>query len=578
MICKKLQLLCLLAIVHMACRTAPTAIDPYVSGPVFFVAPEGNDKASGTTPTRTWSGAGPFATLERARDALRKTGGGTVYIRGGVYTRDETFELGEEDGMADHPVIYRAYPGEKPIFRGGRTVKGFAPVTDANILSRLDESARSHIVQVELTQNGVRDFGKLSPRGFGRPVQPAGLELFFRGKAMELARWPNKGEYVRIASVPAGADGGKFTYSEDRPSRWKNAKDIWLHGYWTWDWAESYEKVASIDSDRKEIATEPPHGVYGYKANVRWYALNLLEELDTPGEWYLDRDSGILYFWPPDEISGDDVMVSVLTAPMVSITGASGVTIQGLTFECARGAGIAVSGGQHNRIAGCTLRNFGTFAILLNGDAGLGNPVEADDGRDNGVVSCNISACGEGGILLGGGNRRTLAKGRNFAVNNDISDYSRWVWTYRPAIAITGVGNRIAHNLIHDAPHMGILLHGNDHVIEYNELHHLCLDTADVGAFYMGRDFTEWGNVVRYNFFHDNGHGDVNDVYLDDCASGTKVVGNVFYKSGRGVHLGGGRNTTIDNNIFVDCARDPRGRTLVWLEEVRRCRAMRPDA
>jgi parallel beta-helix repeat protein len=555
MICKKLLPLFVLAIVHTACRSHQSATtQPVVSGPTIYVATTGNDKWNGSAPEPNWLKTdGPVATLERARDLLRKTGGGTVYIRGGTYTRSQTFDLGEEDSAADHPVVYRAYPGEHPIFSGGAKLRGFAPVTDPKILARLDENAKPHILQVELTQNGVRDFGKLSTRGFGRPIQPAALELFFRGKAMDLARWPNKGEYARIASVPNGPTGGKFTYTGDRPNRWKDAKDIWLHGYWTWDWAESYEHVASLDVSTKTIATDPPHGVYGYKANARWYAMNLLEEIDSPGEWYLDRESGMLYFWPPEPISDGDVVVSTLTTPMVSINGAAGVTIRDLTFEDARGAGIVVMGGRGNRIAGCTLRNLGTFAVCLNGDPGLGNPTEGDDGRDNGVVSCNISSCGEGGIILGGGNRKTLAHGRNFAVNNDISDYSRWVWTYRPAIALTGVGNRIANNLIHDAPHMGILLHGNEHVIELNELHHLCQDTADVGAFYMGRDFTEWANVVRNNFFHDNGHGDVNDVYLDDCASGTTVTGNIFYKSGRGVHLGGGRNVTIDNNIFVDC-------------------------
>ena len=64
-----------------------------------------------------------------------------------------------------------------------------------------------------------------------------------------------------------------------------------------------------------------------------------------------------------------------------------------------------------------------------------------------------------------------------------------------------GVGSRVSHNYIHDAPHAGILLSGNNHVIELNELTRLCLETGDVGGFYMGRNWEERGNVVRYNYF-----------------------------------------------------------------------------
>jgi parallel beta-helix repeat protein len=116
------------------------------------------------------------------------------------------------------------------------------------------------------------------------------------------------------------------------------------------------------------------------------------------------------------------------------------------------------------------------------------------------------------------------------------------------------VGNRVAENTIHDLPHFGIWLHGNEHVIERNEIHHVCLETNDAGAFYMGRDFSERGNVIRHNYFHDLGEGDlVQGVYLDDCASGTTVAGNVFIRAGRGIMIGGGRDNTVTDNFFESC-------------------------
>src|SRR6185369_4601553 len=111
----------------------------------------------------------------------------------------------------------------------------------------------------------------------------------------------------------------------------------------------------------------------------------------------------------------------------------------------------------------------------------------------------------------------------------------------RPAVMAFGVGQHVAHNLIHDAPHSGVIIHGNDHLIEYNDMHHLCLETNDCGAFYIGRDWSERGNVVRYNYFHDLGKADVvQSIYLDDWTSGMLIYGNICYKGGRGIMVGGG--------------------------------------
>jgi hypothetical protein len=131
----------------------------------------------------------------------------------------------------------------------------------------------------------------------------------------------------------------------------------------------------------------------------------------------------------------------------------------------------------------------------------------------------------------------------------------------------------ISHNLLHDAPHSAILFGGNEHLIEFNEIHNVCLESDDAGSLYCGRDWGIRGNIIRYNFFHhidselEGSHG-VHAVYLDDCASGLKVFGNVFYDiSGRGVMCGGGRDNQIINNIFVKCGSahftDRRGK--VWV-------------
>ncbi len=533
-------------ILSLSTPTPALALDLYIS-------PHGND---------TWSGRlaeanadrtdGPFATLERARDEIRRvrtaaqdlTEPVTVHLRAGVYVRDNAFELTAQDrGMPRAPITYRAHKQERVRLTGGRRITDFAPLMDEAILERLDPAARANVLQADLRAAGIDDFGNLTPRGFGRAVQPAALELFFDDKPMTLARWPNEG-WVRIADVPDGKDGGKFTYGGDRPERWRHADDVWLHGFWTWDWADSFEHVARIDTDRNEIATDPPHGVYGYKQGARYYALNLLEELDQPGEWYLDRTTGKLYFWPPSPIDKSEAWVSVLD-DMIRLEDVSHVTFRGLLIDMVRGNAVTITGGADCRIAGCTIRNVGNVAVAVR------------DGTGHGVVGCDISRTGDGGITLTGGDRKTLTPGGHYALNNDIHDYSRWVITYRPAVSISGVGARVAHNLIHDAPHMGIALHGNEHVIEFNEVHHVCMDTDDAGAFYMGRDYSQRGNVVQHNYFHHvgdyTGRVGVQSIYLDDFTSGTTVYGNICYRAGRAVLIGGGRDNVVENNVFVDC-------------------------
>jgi len=523
----------------------------------FYVSPNGNDSWSGrlASPNRTRTD-GPFATLERARDAIRalKKQGGlpdsgvTVWLRGGTYTQLTPFELTAEDsGTPQSPITYSAYRNEQVRLVGGKRVTGWQPVKDDAVLRRLPPAARGKVLVADLRAQGITDFGQMLRRGFGSSAAvPAGLELFYNGKPMPLARYPNEG-WLKIATTPAGQQGGCFTCDDPRLRRWTEAKDVWVHGYWTWDWADSYERVVSIDAEKGEIVTAEPHGVYGYTPGKRFRVLNLLEELDAPGEWWLDRENALLYFYPPDD-GASEAMVSLTEKPLMTLNGVSHLRIERMTFEVCRATGIEMRGGQQNTIAGCTFRNIGTVGVVIEG------------GTEHKVVSCDFMDLGDGGIQVSGGDRNTLTPCQHEVLNCLFTRYSRWSRTYRPAVLVNGVGVRVAHCLMYDAPHNAILFGGNDHLFEYNEVHHVCTETGDAGAFYIGRDFTQRGTVIRYNYFHDLGKSlqaetfvDVMAVYLDDCASGITIFGNVFYKAGRAAMIGGGRDNTVENNIFVEC-------------------------
>src|ERR1035441_5421742 len=356
-----------------------------------YVSTTGSDTNPGTR-------AKPFATLERARDQVRRlsqdhklaSGDLTVWLRGGDYFRTNALELTAADsGTADAPIVWRACKGESVRLLGGRKLSGFEPVTDPVVLARLPEAARGHVLQVDLSALGLTDFGKTPRRTTARPLSPAHCELFFGGRPMTLARWPNEGAWEQIAGVPEsgatkdehGGQIGKleegFLYSSDRPRQWKDTRDLWVHGYWSWDWANSYERADSMDLERRLIKTAAPHGLYGFRKGQRFYFLNLLEELDQPGEWYLDRQTRLLYFWPPaplqfkvhpskfnvqssqPKLSGTppEILLSLLSEPLLDLTGVSHATFRGLTLEATRGSAVQIHGGASNRIAGCLIRN-----------------------------------------------------------------------------------------------------------------------------------------------------------------------------------------------------------------------------
>ncbi|NIS51588.1 MAG: hypothetical protein GWN67_10755, partial [Phycisphaerae bacterium] len=152
-------------------------------------------------------------------------------------------------------------------------MNGWRKVKKQDILERLDTTAREKVYQADLKAEGINDFGKLKSRGFGRGISPAALELFFQDKPMNIARWPND-SFLKIAGFTKGKDDGHgrtlgeltkgFQYEGDRPKRWKDTSDIWVHGYWAYDWANSYEHIASIDLKKRLIKTSPPHGNYGF--------------------------------------------------------------------------------------------------------------------------------------------------------------------------------------------------------------------------------------------------------------------------------------------------------------------------
>jgi hypothetical protein len=534
-------------------------------GAEFHVSPSGDDAGPG-------SAARPFATPARARAAVRefrtagrlKEGVG-VSVHPGTYRLGTSLILGPEDsGIEGAPVVWEAAGGGPVRFSGGPSVEAhlLQPVTDPSFHARLDPAARGHIMRADLRPANLGNLAEYPDSFRGVPATP---ELIFNDQRMTLARWPNEG-WTTIArildsgSVPREGETdnrpGIFEYSGDRPGRWNVQAGVWLQGYWCFDWYEETIRVKAINPDRHSIALAKP-SLYGVKQGNpsprRYRALNLLEELDRPGEFYLDRSTDTLFFWPPAEPKGSRIVLSTLTTPLLILTNAEHITLRGFTLEAGLGDGIEVSGGRSNAILACTMRNLRQVGIRVAG--GLGHRIEG----------CDIHDTGTGGLVLEGGDRKTLTPAGHQAINNHIWQFSRHQLTSAYGLILAGVGNRAAQNLIHDAPHQAVAIQGNDHLFEFNVVRNVVTETDDAGALYKGRNPSCRGNVIRYNLWRDigspMGHGTA-AVYFDDGDGGDLVFGNIFYRCGhpgRGsfgtVFSHGGHDLRAENNVFIECKR-----------------------
>ncbi|MCK9265998.1 hypothetical protein M0P98_03830 [bacterium] len=545
-----------------------------------YVSPKGRDTNPGTKDK-------PFASIKRAQQEVRKIkvgdkpqGGIKVYLRGGNYFTDEGFLFEKEDsGEEDWPVVYSAYPGEEVRLIGGKQVKNFKLLTDTNLLKKLPTESKGKVWVADLKTAGVTKYGEFLNRGGHDPhavARKGALEVISNGKIMTLARWPNTG-YARIAGLPnPKGDGirrrepyqeGKFLYSEDRPERWTDEKEIWVTGFLakTYPYQRIHVKILKLDTEKKMIETAPDirwgenYELYNtpYQKNGPYFVYNLFSEIDSPGEWYLDRDSNMLYFWPPEDINKSEVIVTTADNPVVSFKNVSYFNLVGVTVEGSWTHGIEIEKGTNNLIAGCVIRNTGQYAVNIKG------------GWNHSVFGCDMYDMGEGGAMFDGGDQKKLIPARHKLINNHIHRFNRFCGGYRPASHPLGIGHIISHNLIHDTPMQAVFISAgtsssNEHIIEFNEFHDAPYEAREFGNIYINGlqwRFMNRGNVIRNNFFHHisyhsspNTSQGLNAIHIDSINGGFTVIDNVFYKVPSGIS-NSQPDSRLENNLFIEPVR-----------------------
>lgn len=522
-----------------------------------YVAPDGNDQWTGRLPgANSRATDGPFATLERARDEIRrlKTDRGvqpadavTVLVRAGTYCLLKTFQLEPGDsGTPASPVVYRGYADERPTLTGGGVITNF-------------HAYRGSILKTDVAAQGFKNIHF--------------RQLFLDGKRQQLARYPNYAPDNPIAGGWAYVDGTVTSIYKENPAaskriirckagdvhEWSRPQDGEVMIFPRFNWSNNLLRIAAVSREERTItlSADAHHQIY---AGDRYYVRNLFEELDAEGEWYLDKETSTLYFWPPASRAEElTVLAPRLDSMLRFAPGTSNIFVQGFALECCEGSAIVLQDARDCVLAGNIIRNTGgrcdnSAAIAISG------------GGNNRAVGNDISEIGAHGITLDGGETATLLAAGNCAENN----YIHHVGVYNGhgcGIVVGGVGQRVVHNLIHDTSRCGIFGTGHDHVIEYNHIRHANLVTEDTGGIYLCGPRTGWspsGIVVRHNFIHDIlGFGRQNGkwtspyyswgIYLDDGISWVQVTDNIIVRAPTGgIFIHGGRNNVVENNVIVD--------------------------
>ena len=550
-----------------------TEDDKMINGD-FYVSTKGNDLNSGTKES-------PFLTVEKAVEAVRNTDktnrkGITVCIEAGEYRVSSLEFTIEDSGTAECPITYCAVGGEV-VLNGGVTLSSddFKSAKEyPEISGRLSPESQKNAVVVDLTKAPYSltkdDWGKIYAIGSyhtassydGDYTGELYCELFINDKRQTLARYPDSDYLLTEEVVKTGLgkeSDGALTEVKDwdkirnpksdvyrvnsklaqRIAGWKTLDDVWMFGYWKYDWADASSPIGSFNAQTGEISPKFV-SLYGTKTEAPYYFFNVLEELTTAGEWYLDRENGLLCLWKPENIEESQIDLSLSLEPVIN-SEADYLTFDGITVKGTRSDAVVING-NNNAVQNCLIKNVAGNALIMNGS-------------NNIAYNNEITHTGKGGIILDGGDTQTLTPGNSKADNNYIHDWSEIYQTYQPAVTLLGVGNVCSRNEMANSPHEAVTYKGNNHIIEYNNIHDVCLLSDDAGAIYSGRSWVWYGNTIRYNCIYNVGSGEhrPDGIYLDDALSGQQIYGNLLINIPRNsIHIGGGRDNVVTNNIIVN--------------------------
>ncbi len=489
-----------------------------------YVSPEGTSVGTG-------SADNPVDTLEKAKELAKNNDASQIVFKEGTYKLKNTIEFDNTD--------VGTYKAEgSVIFSGAEKLNNayFKQVSDPEIAKALPQKARAKVLEYDLSKNGIK-------YSLNDSVMPY---LYVDDVMQTTARYPN--DKHLIATTANG--GNSFTYTEYDVSKWQNAKDAIIVGsfQYTYRWRNwkmsangNTISVTDGDSTTTEII----------RKDAEFYVENLIEELDAPGEYFVDRNTNMLYYYPTGDISSKNIEITTFLDDAIHMTNAKNITFDGITFDKIGGRAFNVTGAENIAIKNCIIKNIqGADAIYLKGS--------------NSSISNNLFyACANNVIEIHGGDVRNLTPGNIEVTNNKISmcGFQEKNTVIRSGNAATlrtnDYMNKINNNLIQDCmTFMGIECNAYDYEIKYNEIINQGYLIGDGGAIYMGRSTTKYGTEVAYNYIHDGHKGDSNyaycGLYSDDANAGANFHHNVVKDMYQGFITGVGMDTKINNNLFIN--------------------------
>jgi parallel beta-helix repeat protein len=519
----------------------PSEAQPFNPGLQLYVDLNGNDANNGR------SSSSAYKTISRAKNEIRTirnsqgipNGGIAVNIAEGTYEDTSLSFDTSDNGTNTSPVVYRGV-GNKVRLLGAKKI----PVSSLS---------GGTIKQVDLKNHGISSIKDFGGRTSGYDGS-APMELYFDNKRMTIAQYPNSPNWAYTTgsiSVPAAGYAtykcGDSSYDCSVIDSFAGVSGLQVH-LWNFDYASLFS-TASIDKSSKRINLLGSWlETYGEKPFRLVNARNLI---DTAGEYYIDPNTTILYFYPPTGLANQEMYVSSQDS-VIKLNNTSDVRFERFTMEMAYGNLIDITKGNNVQILGNKLRNSGKNAVAVLG--GSNHLIQSNDMYD----------LGEGGVLVKE-DPLTKQDSSNISVlNNHIYKFEQVQMTYRQAISFKGLGNRAAYNKIHDAPNMATWIQGSNNILEYNEIFDVVKESGDTAPFHTAFSAGTQGNEVRYNYIHDIDPNNyrlsrgviqcegTTGVYLDDSTSNFRVYGNIIYKPGvRGVFVNNGNNNKIENNIFI---------------------------
>ncbi len=533
-----------------------------------YVAADGSDSGDGTeeNPYKTIAAAKNKIKQMKANDEI-KTGGVNVIIRGGEYTITEGLVFSATEAASkESPVIYKAAEGEEVVLKGSTKldVSTFTAVSNATLKERFPEAARDKIVEIDLSNLPDNVVNFYANHTAGKRISPMGVYL--NGDRQELSQWPNSGyKSLKDVSAPNPVQSFKIVDADaTKTAAWEKSKDdMFVDGYFKQPWYKESAKVESINNGSITLKEATQHNVKvaneqnSQNLDTRVTVRNVPEEVDVPGEWYIDFSEDKMYYYAPHTLTSEDTFeIATLTDAFVTVENCGYTSFKGITFTQGAGDGVIFTGSVNTdnkaSVENCKITNvaknglsIGSYGITINNNV--------------------ISNTGKQAMTIQVGNEKQLLSSNVVVSNNFISSSGLDV-SANSECGIQfwgGVGAVIKNNTFRDIPNSAVGYNGNEHIIKNNEIYNVVNDSVDASAIYAGRSYVQYGFKVQNNYIHNVGSGHwvgelhIAGVYLDDCFSGATVEGNVIDMGDNknityGVVTVGGTDNTISKNIVAN--------------------------